>query len=126
MLRHANLCLSSVALALLLCLGTSSSALAQYGTSVDIHADGYGATYRSGNQTFVERMDGPSTLIQRVGDWDYRQMSNGVYGAFHYDRVNGVTKFDFRDPRTGRRVIGVNPNPSNPYVRPWSFESYNY
>jgi hypothetical protein len=125
MLRHAKLCLSSVALALVLCLGTASSAHAQYGTSVEPHVDGK-VTYRRGNETLVQRTDGSYVLYRRFGNWHYFQESTGKFGAYFYDNVRRVQRFDIRDPRTGRREIGENPYKGNRSAIGWSMSGYIY
>ena len=107
-------------------LGCATVGAAQNPPAVEVHEDGQGVTIRQGNQTLVRRNGGHAELITRVGNWEYRQHSNGVYGAYYYDNVKGVQRYDFRDPRTGQRKIGENPYPNTPYYYGWGAQGYGW
>jgi|688.fasta_scaffold713025_2 hypothetical protein len=100
--------------------------VAAYGYGFQMHEDGGGVTTRAGNEMLVERADGTATYYRRSGDWEYRQHNNGVHGYYHYDDVRQVQRFDYRNPRTGARIIGENPYPTNPYNRAWSRRGYGW
>lgn len=87
---------------------------------VEIHADGMGVTTRQGNQTLVERANGPSSLYARQGPWESVQYSNGVVGQRYFDDYRGVTQFDFVNPNTGVRTLGEQPYEGNDYGQGWS------
>lgn len=86
----------------------------------EVHADGMGATYRQGNQTWVQRYDGPSATYTRDGPWEAIQYTNGVYGRRYYDDYRGVTQFDFVNPHRGTRTYGEEPYWGNDYGQGWS------
>ena len=87
---------------------------------VSFHRDGLGRTTRHGNQTLVERVNGPAAIYTREGDWESVQWSNGVHGYRHYDDLRGVQKFDMRNPSNGVRTIGEEPYVGNDYGQGWS------
>lgn len=87
---------------------------------VEVHADGMGMTTRRGNQTLVERANGPSSMYTRQGPWESVQYSNGVAGQRYYDDYRGVTQFDFVNPNTGVRTLGEQPYEGNDYGQGWS------
>jgi hypothetical protein len=87
---------------------------------VSYHRDGMGRTTTLGDQTLVERVDGPAALYTRQNDWEFIQWGNGVYGARHYDSLRGVQQFDMRNPWTGTRTIGEEPYPGNYSGQSWS------
>lgn len=94
--------------------------LAPAGPTSTIHADGLGVSHRQGNQTLVERANGPSALYRQEGSWEEVQYSNGVYGMRYYDDYRGVTQFDFFNPNAGIRTFGENPYEGNDYGQGWS------
>lgn len=87
---------------------------------VEIHTDGMGMTTRQGNQTLVQRADGPSSLYTRQGAWESVQNSNGVVGQRYYDDYRGVIQFDFVNPNTGYRTLGEQPYEGNYFFKGWS------
>jgi predicted nucleic acid-binding Zn-ribbon protein len=85
-----------------------------------VHNDGRGVTHVQGNQTLVQRANGPSSLYTRDGDWERHEMSHGVWGMRHYDDFREVTRFDYINPHTGIRTIGEQPYPENDFGQGWS------
>ncbi len=94
--------------------------VAPVGPSSTIHADGLGVTHRQGNQTLVQRANGPSALYTQQGPWEKVEYSNGVYGMRYYDDGRGITQFDFINPNMGVRTFGENPYEENDYGQGWS------
>lgn len=94
--------------------------LTPIGPSTTMHADGMGVTHRQGNQTLVERANGPSALYTQEGPWEAVQYSNGVVGRRYYDDSRGVTQFDFVNPNAGVRTFGEEPYWGNDFGQGWS------
>jgi hypothetical protein len=90
------------------------------GPSTAMHADGMGVTHRQGNQTLVERANGPSALYTQEGPWEAVQFSNGVFGRRYYDDSRGITQFDFVNPNAGVRTFGEQPYLGNDFGQGWS------
>jgi septal ring factor EnvC (AmiA/AmiB activator) len=85
-----------------------------------VHRDGMGRTVKQGNQTLVQRLNGPSAVYTRQGDWEAVQWDTGVYGYRYYDDSRGVQRFDYRNPMMGIRTIGERPYIGNDYGQGWS------
>ena len=88
-----------------------------------IHIDGRGLTSVRGNQTLVQRADGPSSMYTRDGNWEWHQMSHGVHGVRYYDDFRGVAQFDYVNPYSMVRTLGEQPYFGNDYGQGWSVQA---
>ena len=85
--------------------------------------DGKGLRVRTGNVERGFREGGYRYWIVRDGNWERFGDNQGRVGAAYHDDRRQVTRFEYRIPSAGYRLVGETPYPSNPSGRSWFRQS---